>query len=122
MVEQKYKDWIQQNVSETYGRCAEVTEIMSVVFPELIRVRGHYYCPSWGQRAHWWLVTDRGVVIDPTAEQFPSKGLGLYQQHEESDPEPTGKCPNCGAYCYNSEELCSPKCQYEYVAYCNNPF
>lgn len=36
--------WIAANVTETYGTCREVTERMAAAFPELGRVRGHYYC------------------------------------------------------------------------------
>ncbi len=91
-----YAEWITANVEKAYGQCAEVTEAMAVAFPELTRVRGHYYCTTWGERAHWWLVTPTGEIVDPTAKQFPSGGRGAYVKWDETRAEPTGMCPNCG--------------------------
>lgn len=105
-----YHKWISKNVQEAYGKCAEVTLEMERVFPELLRVRGHYYCPLWGDREHWWLVDFEGNVVDPTASQFPSRGFGVYTPWEEDSPEPTGKCYNCGDYCYEGELTCSERC------------
>lgn len=121
-IERKYADWINDNVQGTgYGQCKEVTQKMAADFPELTRVRGHYYCWAWGERAHWWLVDRNGCIIDPTAQQFPSKGKGEYVPWEEGSPEPTGLCPNCGDPCYDGNTCCSEKCAMEYVAYCCNP-
>ena len=111
----RYSDWVAANVTEAYGRCAEVTNAMAASFPELTRVRGHYHCPIWGERAHWWLVTASGLVIDPTKQQFPSQGTGEYVPWDESQEEPTGKCPNCGGLCYGEEAFCSHQCGREYV-------
>jgi hypothetical protein len=121
-IERKYADWIVENVDDTgYGQCKEVTQEMAKEFPELTRVRGHYYCWAWGERAHWWLVDPTGVIIDPTAQQFPSRGRGEYVPWIEGAPEPSGMCPNCGDPCYDGMTCCSEKCFNEYVAYCNNP-
>lgn len=117
----KYRAWIKDNVTETYGRCAEVTQQMAAAFPELTRVRGHYYCFAWGEREHWWLTTPDGEIIDPTAAQFPSRGRGHYEPWDESRPEPTGMCPNCGGYCYDGNTCCSDSCGLAYAAYCMNP-
>lgn len=114
-----YKDWMTANVTESYGQCLEVTEKMAAAFPELRRVRGHYYCPIWGERAHWWLVEECGEIVDPTAEQFPSKGTGEYVEWDESQAEPTGMCPNCGGHCYDGNYCCSDECGRQYVAFCN---
>lgn len=114
----EYEVWIKENVEgDGYGKCAEITEAMAKAFPELTRVRGHYYCPSWGERTHWWLTTPDGKIVDPTKDQHPSHGLGRYEPWVEGSPEPTGKCPNCGGYCYNGESTCSKKCYEEYRAY-----
>lgn len=105
----KYQAWVDANVDgDPVGRCAEVTEAMAAAFPELTRVRGHY--DGW---AHWWLVDAQGQVIDPTADQF-SPG-GTYVEHV--GPEPTGKCPNCGRYCYGGSFCCSDACADAYVRY-----
>lgn len=121
-VDSKYQAWIDAHVTETYGKCREVSKQMADAFPELTRVRGHYYCPIWGERTHWWLVTQDGDIVDPTAEQFPSKGLGHYEPWDESQPEPTGRCPNCGGYVFNGDTCCSAACSLEYVAFCQRPF
>lgn len=105
-----YQKWIDENVIETLGMCGEVTLKMSKVFPELSRVRGHYYCPIWGEREHWWLVDREDNIIDPTAEQFPSKGKGAYIPLPDGTPEPTGMCMNCGNYVYDGSYSCSPHC------------
>ena len=115
-----YLKWIDLNVSEDgYGKCSEITLMMERKFPELHRVRGHYYCLIWGERTHWWLVTQNGDIVDPTKEQFPSKGTGKYVEWPEGDQEPTGKCPNCSGYCFNGQTVCSEKCHIEYSAYLN---
>ena len=116
----EYVAWIAEHITETYGTCKEVTEQMAAAFPELTWVRGHYYCWAWGERAHWWL-TDGENIIDPTVQQFPSKGAGEYVPWVEGSPEPTGMCPNCGDQCYDGDTCCSEMCSQAYVAYCCNP-
>lgn len=118
---QAYADWIAANVTETYGKCHEVSQAMAAAFPELRLVRGHYYCIAWGERGHWWLATPDGSIVDPTAAQFPSKGTGEYVEWDDSQPEPTGRCPQCGELCYDGDYLCSDACHVAYVAYCSNP-
>ncbi len=117
-----YANWIKANVKEAYGKCAEVTLEMQAAFPDqLERVRGQYHCLIWGERDHWWLIDiETGEVVDPTASQFPSKG-GEYVEWDESQPEPRGKCPNCGGKNFTRDYLCSDKCAKEYVAYCSRP-
>lgn len=116
----KYDCWIAGRLAggeNPYGKCAELTLEMQADFPELIRVCGHYYCTGWGEREHWWLKTPDGVIVDPTKEQFPSKGHGPYVELDKDAPIPTGMCPNCGEYCYTGGTLCSDKCEREYTAY-----
>jgi hypothetical protein len=116
-----YREWIAANVNGTgYGECAEVTEAMAAAFPELRRVPGHYYCHTWGERAHWWLVAPDGQIIDPTAQQFPSAGLGEYVEWDGS-PLPTNPCANCGEPVYDGSAVCGEECHRAYVAYCTNP-
>ena len=123
MMDIRYTDWIALNVTgDGYGKCKQVTESMAVAFPELHRVRGHYYCDTWGECAHWWLIDPNWQVVDPTAAQFPSKGAGKYVKWEEGSEEPTGKCPNCGELIYGGDSVCSEKCGVEYVAFCRRLF
>lgn len=61
------------------GKCKELAEELVEKNPELTLVRGHYFCPIWNtDEKHWWTVDKDGNVHDPTAEQFPSKGKGIY--------------------------------------------
>ena len=120
-----YKAWIRQNYPDyesAYGHCAEATEAMVRAFPELRRASGFYHCPVIGERTHWWCVDPDGGVVDPTAKQFPSNGQFEYQELVQGrDPIPSGKCPNCGGWCYDGAYLCSDACHAEYAAYCSNP-
>jgi len=115
---QEYTDWIRANVPENpLGDCLKWAEAMRAVFPELTLVRGHYYCIVWGQRGHWWLVAPDGKIVDPTADQFPTKGTGVYEPHVEGTKEPTGKCPNCGGYAYDHKTCCSEECAEAFTRY-----
>ena len=103
-----YQEWIDKNYPDGgYGKCAHAATTMTQLFPELILVRGHYHCPIWGRRQHWWCMTEDGLIVDPTAGQFPSKGIGEYEPWNEEEPEPTGECLYCGEYVYNDHYLCS---------------
>jgi hypothetical protein len=117
-----YTTWVAANVPDAYGTCKEVTQSMVEAFPELRRVRGHYYCGIWGERQHWWCVSPAGEIVDPTAAQFPSKGLGEYVEWVEGTEEPTGMCPNCGELCYGTGTCCSKACEQEYARYVLNPW
>jgi hypothetical protein len=122
-MKEEYRRWIADNVQgDGYGCCSEVTEAMAAAFPELTRVRGHYYCWVWGERTHWWLEDTENNIVDPTAAQFPSKGSGTYVPSDETQAEPTGRCPNCGGYVYDGSTCCSENCSIEYAAYCRNPW
>ena len=113
MRDSKYDKWINENISGSVtGRCKEISQTMQSVFPELILIRGHYHCMIWGERQHWWLTTPNGEIIDPTADQFPTKGGGVYIPWIEGDLEPTGKCLECGEYCYDGNPTCSETCSF----------
>lgn len=60
------------------GKCREFVEELVEKDPTLTAVRGHYICPMWGKQAHWWAVNTSDQIVDPTAKQFPSKGMGEY--------------------------------------------
>lgn len=111
----EYLAWIVangfDNEAAAYGRCAETTDAMVVEFPELARVRGHYFDRLWGRREHWWCISPDGEIVDPTAAQFPSRGTGRYVQWIEGSPEPTGKCHNCGAEVFGGANFCDEECE-----------
>jgi len=74
------------------GRCHELSEAAVAADPSLTLVRGHYYCPIWNRdEAHWWTVRPDGSIHDPTAQQFPSAGLGIYTPFDG-----VVECANCG--------------------------
>lgn len=80
----EYATWIRDHVEgDGYGKCRQVSGMMALVFPELKRVYGTYYCWIWGPRNHFWLVTAENHVVDPTAMQFPSRGCGTYVMNRE---------------------------------------
>ena len=116
----EYVKWIEENVDTGgYRKCREVTEEMVRVFPELRRVRGHYRCLVTDLRyQHWWCVDPSGAIVDPTVAQFTANGLceGDYEAWDEGLPEPTGKCINCGEFCYNGDCVCSRACADELSA------
>lgn len=62
------------------GKCKEMSEALVADDPTLQLVRGWYHCPIWGKQEHWWCKTPEGKIIDPTARQFPSKGIGEYEE------------------------------------------
>lgn len=116
----KYQNWIANHGSWEKKDCESATSKMKEAFPELSRVRGHYFCPVFRRKAsHWWCKDSSGEIVDPTAGQFPSKGHGHYEEWDESQPEPTGKCPECGAYAYDGNTFCSDDCDAKYMAYLN---
>ena len=90
----QYETWITEYVKNPHLTCKETTEQMVAVFPELTRVRGHVYLLSGRYVPHWWLTTADGEIVDPTASQF--SGIVMYDPWDESEPEPVGKCMNCG--------------------------
>jgi len=73
------------------GKCREMSEALAAEDPGLRLVRGHYHCPFWGEQAHWWCVRKDGTVVDPTKDQFPSRGIGAYVEYDG-----TVTCSNCG--------------------------
>ncbi len=110
----QYTDWIAeyQLRGDCTLKCEEATQEMQEDFPELIRVRGYIIGSlALRQTPHWWLKTESGEIVDPTAKQF---GLVVdYEEIDESKPQPTGKCINCGGLCYEGKVACSASCKYE---------
>lgn len=105
------KDLIKKESS--YGKCEKWSEEMNKTFPELVRVKGFYHCPIWGRRTHWWLKTKDDIIVDPSKDQFPSKGYGKYEELQDFELEervPTGVCLYCGEEVYKENIFCSDKC------------
>jgi len=73
------------------GRCRELAEEAVKQNPTLTLVRGHYYCPVWGKQPHWWAKTPEGEIVDPSKRQFPSKGIGDYEEFDGMV-----ECSECG--------------------------
>lgn len=112
----KYEEWINNKLKtgNPYGNCEKWSKQMKKQFPELKLVRGFFHCLFWGKREHWWLVCKNNKIIDPTVTQFNFKGIGGdYEELDESQEHPTGKCYNCGEYCYKGASFCCPACKNE---------
>ena len=113
-----YREWIADRKLKkeaAYGKCKHYCEMMLRFFPELKLVRGYYLDCIWGERQHWWLETPEKRVVDPTHIQFPDPN-GRYVEWDDSLPDPTGKCPNCGGLCYHNKYCCCDKCDAEFLA------
>lgn len=140
-----YKAWIAAYVAahSVMASCLSVCEEMQGAFPELRLVRGSIILSGSPNQVlsfeldiegllpglgHFWLETVDGAIVDPTAAQFTdpdgchgATGISAYQPFDESKAQqlPTGKCPNCGDYCYNNASVCSDECGEQYVRYLN---
>jgi hypothetical protein len=103
----------ESNYMKYRGKCKEMAEQAAAEDPSLTVVRGHYYCPLWNRREpHWWCVKPDGEIVDPTALQFPSGGLGI------GEYEPFYgylACEECGKTIHEDERhagysVCSYEC------------
>jgi hypothetical protein len=115
-MKQKYQRWTSEhfkeiNTTNGYGRCKEVSEEMAKAFPELIVVRG-YVQTLFGKRGHWWLKTEEGEIVDPTAKQFP--GIFSYEEWKDGMEIRLGRCFNCGEEIWGQPEdrsyFCNDEC------------
>lgn len=99
------------------GKCREMSEALCAEDPTLTLVRGHYFCPEWGEQSHWWCQREDATVVDPTAAQFPSKGRGEYVPFDGMV-----SCAECGKrlreeeaeFCGNYS-FCSVECNGRFV-------
>lgn len=74
------------------GCCYEESAALVADDPTLRLVRGWYHCPMWGQREHWWVTRSDGSILDPTVDQFPTRGNGAeYVEYTGTMP-----CEYCG--------------------------
>lgn len=119
-MKREYKKWIESHVptrEAAYGNCAEFSKVMAKDFPELTIAKGFVHCPLWGQREHWWLRDEDGIIVDPTAHQFPGTGMIDYEELDKDHPamnHPRNKCMNCGEVFYNIRRgVCSDECGIE---------
>lgn len=94
------------------GKCKEMSEQLVAQDPTLTLVRGWYHCYQWGKQAHWWCKTATGEIVDPTKLQFPSGGLGEYEEFSGMV-----ECEQCGrqvseedAKFYGRYAFCSESC------------
>lgn len=97
-----HQEWIDAYVARNksvFGKCKEATEEMAAAFPELKRVPGHVEVMGWGRRAHWWLETADGEIVDPTVSQFPM--VFEYEPFEPGSPVRVGRCMDCGDDIYD---------------------
>ena len=97
---------------EYRGKCKEMCEALIAEEPLLTLVRGWYHCPIWGKQEHWWCKDVFGQIIDPTKRQFPSKGMGDYEEYNG-----IVDCEFCGkrvgedqAYFVDQHVYCSYRC------------
>jgi hypothetical protein len=94
------------------GKCREYAQRAACDDPTLRVVRGWYVCPFWGRQAHWWCERPDGTIYDPTVDQFPSQGMGDYEEFQgvvtcascgkeiqEADAVGTGRYPCCSHTC-----------------------
>lgn len=84
------------------GKCKEMSMAAVTADPTLTLVRGHYHCILWGEQPHWWTVRADGSVFDPSAAQFPSKGMGEYVPFDG-----TVSCAECGKEMREEDVTCA---------------
>ena len=99
------------------GKCKEMAEELCSKDASLRLVRGHYFDYLWGDQQHWWCEKEDGTIIDPTKDQFPSEGDGVYKEFNG-----VCTCENCGreipeedAITHGSYALCSDSCMLRFV-------
>lgn len=95
------------------GKCKEMSEALVAADPSLTLVRGHYYDADWGPQQHWWCVAPDGTIIDPTKDQFPSKGAGFYEPFNG-----WCTCEECGTEIREEDAMMAgnyPCCSYDCV-------
>lgn len=94
------------------GKCKLFSEELCQQDPTLILVRGWYWDAIWGRQEHWWCKKPDGTIVDPTKDQFPSKGLCLYEEYKGiTECEYCGKSlPEEKAYFVDQHVYCSYEC------------
>ena len=82
----------QTDYAKYRGKCKEYCEELMDNDSSLTLVRGYYHCPMWGKQEHWWCKDSDGNIVDPTVNQFPTKGAAA--EYEEFNG--LIECANCG--------------------------
>lgn len=114
-------DQLNNDYKKYRGKCKEMSEKLVAENTNLTLVRGHYFCPIWNKdEPHWWAKDSNGLIVDVTANQFPSKGHGIYTEFSGYC-----ECSQCGKeiaekdlnkeYCHGNYTLCSYKCFGKFV-------
>ncbi len=106
------------NYKKYRGKCKEFCEKLCDQDKSLRIVRGVYCCPIWGEQDHWWCISDKGLIIDPTVNQFPTKGFcATYTEFNGMVA-----CIECGkeikeeySVFYGHHAFCSTSCIMRYV-------
>jgi len=107
-----------EGYSKFRGKCREFCDEACKNDDSLTMVRGHYFCPIWNtEEAHWWCTYPDGTIFDPTKDQFPSKGHGIYTPFSGFV-----SCSNCGkeikeddAQFESNYAFCSYSCHMRFV-------
>lgn len=100
------------------GKCKEMSEALVAQDPTLTLVRGHYLCPIWGEQPHWWCKKSDGTVVDPTKDQFPSRGCGEYVEFDGII-----HCSNCGKEMREDVDEIDHESNYAFCSYaCHGQF
>lgn len=107
-------DEVYNGYKQFRGKCLELSQAACAEDPSLRLVRGHYYCPIWNtMEPHWWTVRTDGTIHDPSCKQFPSAGMGSYEEFDgmvecsecgkemkEEDADIQGNYAFCSGLCY----------------------
>lgn len=71
----KYQEWIEDNVKYPRDGCFFYSATMALLFPELTLIRGKHSKQRKDDTCHFFLRDDNGNEIDPTAKQYPEGKL-----------------------------------------------
>jgi len=94
----------QSNYMKYRGKCKEMVEDLVKKHDGLVPVRGFYHCPIIGRQQHWWAQNKSGKIFDPSVKQFPSAGLGEYEEFNG-----ICECEECGKKIKEEHaQICGP--------------
>lgn len=95
------------------GKCKELSEAAVADDATLTLMRGYYFCPIWNAKdAHWWTMRSDGTIYDPTKDQFPSKGAGIYTPFNG-----VVECDQCGKKMTENEAAKNSIGKYAFCSY-----